>query len=547
MRYWLVNPNFDGQGSYSPDQGMDQITMGWGRKKSPKFYNDIQAGDVVVAAAKQHKNNECYYAGIVGYSFDKTLNLQFSTKDGMKEISDIIRNHPAGFGGKESSNPWGCTGCVIELGNGDWEMEVKDILNRRVVMKAYEKSKLVEETTELLLEKKNIILQGAPGTGKTYNTAYVAVAIADPLFKEWRDHKKVMARYRELRDNEGIIGFTTFHQSMDYETFISGIKSKIVPDKGGAPCGITYEYEDGIFLRMCNKANERRKDLKSAVEEFVSFIVNNPQRIKTPKERSERWAWAREDKKSIYFLGGDNEKPDSMLPNQEGTTTLSYDNLMAVVDGKADSSVWYCSYAEGIIRHVREQYPCGAVVLVIDEINRGNISRIFGELITLLEKDKRLGSENELKVTLPYSREGEEMFGVPDNLYIIGTMNTTDRSVGSVDYALRRRFAFYTVEADIKVIEDSIQDEDVKKKAVDLFNSIKEFLMDKDTRADMDIKDLMVGHSYFIAESIEELIRNFEYGIKPLLEEYQKDGIIGISSFKLDEKFDEWKKALSGN
>ena len=225
-----------------------------------------------------------------------------------------------------------------------------------------------------------------------------------------------MKRYDELQ-KEGRIGFCTFHQSMDYEDFVEGIKPKTINEQ------ITYEVESGIFKTLC----------KNAINE--------------------------------------------------------------------DS----------------ENY-----VLIIDEINRGNVSKIFGELITLLEADKRIGGEHPIKVTLPYSKES---FGVPSNLFIIGTMNTTDRSVGNIDYAVRRRFAFVTLESKKEVIEEYYRnDEILKNKALELFESVKSFLIKH--KFEMDIEDLMVGHSYFLAKDEEELDLKWKYEIVPLLRECYKDGII---------------------
>jgi 5-methylcytosine-specific restriction protein B len=143
--------------------------------------------------------------------------------------------------------------------------------------------------------------------------------------------------------------------------------------------------------------------------------------------------------------------------------------------------------------------------LIIDEINRGNISKIFGELITLLEEDKRLGEDNELTVTLPYSKEP---FGIPKNLYIIGTMNTADKSIALVDIALRRRFTFVRMEP----IEEYLS-EKVKK-----INNII-----KDRRG----ADYLIGHAYFIdkdGSKIDETHPKYsfvmKYKIRPLLEEY---------------------------
>ncbi|MBQ7613183.1 MAG: AAA family ATPase, partial [Spirochaetaceae bacterium] len=194
-------------------------------------------------------------------------------------------------------------------------------------------------------------------------------------------------------------------------------------------------------------------------------------------------------------------------------------------------------------------------VLIIDEINRGNVSKIFGELITLLEADKReLVSDGKndnqhlITVTLPYSKEP---FSVPSNLYIIGTMNTTDRSTGTLDYALRRRFAFVTISSTLKKDEkENItgceelnshykeKNDELKKRANDLFVKVYNFLNEK--KVDMEIDDLMVGHSYFMAKDNTELSLKLEYEIKPLIREYAKDGIISVSEKELKEELSKW-------
>ena len=180
-------------------------------------------------------------------------------------------------------------------------------------------------------------------------------------------------------------------------------------------------------------------------------------------------------------------------------------------------------------------------VLIIDEINRGNVSKIFGELITLLETDKRTGETHPLEVTLPYSKEP---FSVPSNLYVIGTMNTTDRSVGSIDYAVRRRFAFVTLKADKSKLEQYYEKYGgPKEKACSLFNEIKSFLENK--KSDMNIDDLMAGHSYFMAEDESQLEMKLEYEIIPLIAEYVKDGIICTTDDEFQKETEAWKNLLN--
>lgn len=180
------------------------------------------------------------------------------------------------------------------------------------------------------------------------------------------------------------------------------------------------------------------------------------------------------------------------------------------------------------------------VILIIDEINRGNISKIFGELITLLEVDKRGGAENSIPATLTYSGVP---FTVPPNLYIIGTMNTADRSIGVLDYALRRRFAFISIPSNRKAIEDYYTDSNLREQALNLFDKIdSEIINDREDSnnehtlsSDCEKGDLMLGHSYFMAKTSEELQTKLDYEIKPLLMEYLRDGIL-IDKDELKQK-----------
>ena len=148
-------------------------------------------------------------------------------------------------------------------------------------------------------------------------------------------------------------------------------------------------------------------------------------------------------------------------------------------------------------------------VLIIDEINRGNVSSIFGELITLLETDKRKGNKEELEVILPYSKE---LFSIPNNLHIIGTMNTADRSVEALDTALRRRFEFKEMMPDYTVIKDEIIGEIKLSKVLETINQRIELLIDRDHT---------IGHSYFVGVDTEEKLASaFRNKIVPLLQEY---------------------------
>lgn len=375
----------------------------------------------------------------------------------------------------------------------------------------------MDNMKQLLLQKKNIILQGAPGTGKTYSTAQLALAAIGVNDINFKDHTAVMNRYEELHQ-QGQIEFVTFHMSMDYEDFVEGIK----PEAEGE--NISYNVENGIFKKICRDASKRTtSNFESSYEQFLKDIAetneSEPFILKT--STGKEFGVCPNTKGNLSLLTG---------PNRQKNGVIRKMNILEAAQGNQDADWYY--YCLGVISYLRDVYKFSITeenkhknyVLIIDEINRGNISKIFGELITLLEADKRSDGVHPLTVRLPYSKEE---FSVPGNLYIIGTMNTTDRSVGSLDYALRRRFAFVTIKSERSVIEEYYQhigNEALGEKASEYFDKVKTFL--ENCSSDMDIEDLMVGHSFFMAPDDDSFNLKWNFEVIPLLGEYFKDGII---------------------
>ena len=367
----------------------------------------------------------------------------------------------------------------------------------------------------LLENSGRIILQGAPGCGKTYITTELAVYLCDGEVPSTREELK--KRYKELQ-KEGRVEFTTFHQSLDYEEFVEGLKpdTDSLNDKE-----MRFVVKSGIFKRICQAASATTtSNLKEAYNSFAEDVVNYDDIYKINMPNGSMFGVTINGKGNLSLYTGKDFKLNG---------TLTYENIEKFFYG-ADLGYWKC-YFKGIIDVLKKDYKLAAenkdankpYVLVIDEINRANVSKVLGELITLLEKNKRLGEEDEFTVTLPYSGEN---FGVPDNLYIIGTMNTADRSLGYIDYAVRRRFAFMTIEAKSDVIREFYNGNgELMKKELLLFTSVSDLIKDN-LNPDFDLNDIMVGHSYFLAKSDDDFELNLEYKIRPLLEEYLRDGII---------------------
>lgn len=400
----------------------------------------------------------------------------------------------------------------------------------------------LEKYSNLLLKKHNIILQGAPGTGKTYNTAAIALKTLGVTDIDLTDHKAVMKRYDSLLGDQ--IFFTTFHQSLDYEDFVEGLKPHVQTDADGNSIGVTYEPEDGIFKRACNAVQtDQSKDIVECIDDYLQKIkgYQNKREIPTVTGRSSLYVWWKEGNSTVSSRSTNST---SSRGEEYTPSPLNIEKIKLQALGKGCENNWQ-SYAQAFIEAVKREYHATTdkpVVLIIDEINRGNVSKIFGELITLLESDKRSNGNHPIKVMLPYTK-GE--FGMPSNLYIIGTMNTTDRSTGTLDYALRRRFAFVTLKSQDSVIKKYYSDagnDELGSVAVALFDDIKKFIENpKHLCGDMSIDDLMVGHSYFMAESEEELQDKVEFEILPLINEYINDGILNVKNEEKKTAFDAWR------
>ncbi|MBP5982246.1 MAG: AAA family ATPase [Fluviicola sp.] len=376
----------------------------------------------------------------------------------------------------------------------------------------------------------NQILFGPPGTGKTYNTINKAVAIVDNL-KEgalnvyYENRSDLKERFDELliddwENPNGQIGFVTFHQSMSYEDFIEGIKPGLNDEQN-----VIYDIEPGVFKMMASIARDNWLDANKGTKEQLSFEESFT-KFKEEWQEQQEMKFPLKREGSEYTILGFTKSSIKFKKASGGTGhTLSISTLRDYFYKRREiRQTGVGIYYPAILDKLKSYQPSLIVekeeknyVLIIDEINRGNVSQIFGELITLIEEDKRLGKGEALEVTLPYSKE---KFGVPPNLHIIGTMNTADRSVEALDAALRRRFNFEEMPPKPLLIatEGKLKEQKGILDTVDLqlllktINKRIEKLLDKDHQ---------IGHSYFMSVTkLSELKEAFQNKIIPLLQEY---------------------------
>lgn len=419
-------------------------------------------------------------------------------------------------------------------------------------------------------EPRNIILYGPPGTGKTYSTVRRALElILGPEKLEGLGEKGLMALFRE-HQARGQIEFVTFHQAYGYEEFVEGIRPLL---NQAADAQVRYEIHDGVFKRIALRAAAEGLRADGAVREFDELWDVF---LRELADRSGRDVQSHAGK--AYRLAANSTgdlivAPVTGLPGSRGTsepegTTVSKAQAQAYWrwHGKADpdgaikkqlqlasgelgarqynalglvhSELLALSRVESA-RRVEPRFRLSRVqqaidkpgptttfsfsaktpqyVLIIDEVNRGNMSKILGELITLLEPDKRLAARSELKLPLSYTPQ--HRFAVPPNLHVLGTMNTADRSIALMDVALRRRFTFEELMPDAGVIRSALRERVPDKAFIELVADVFEALNDR-IRFLYD-RDHQLGHSYFLdVTDVSSLRVVFLDRIVPMLQEY---------------------------
>lgn len=396
-------------------------------------------------------------------------------------------------------------------------------------------------------------------------------------------YDEVLDRYRRLK-NDGRIAFTTFHQSYGYEEFIEGIK----PNLDDNDNTLSYTIEDGIFKKFCQNAQKLKVDKNSILTKdnpkiwglYLGGVGNTELKKECFNNDVIRLGWYKvkdenldqaditsQGKKMITDFQSSMEIGDIVLIARD---TKNIDAI-CVIEGEYeydDSNKEYPRarkvrwIAKGdilinvsdILPSMKKQLPrctlfslnyvnlekvfsiasdqmdfdlsvgydnTNPYVFIIDEINRGNISKIFGELITLIEDTKRNGASEAMEATLPYSGES---FSVPQNVYILGTMNTADRSIALMDTALRRRFGFIEMLPDPEVLDRlgivSFDDKEELNlsEMLRVMNKRIEYLYDREHT---------IGHAFFIKlateYSLKTLAEIFKKKIIPLLQEYFYD------------------------
>lgn len=390
----------------------------------------------------------------------------------------------------------------------------------------------------------NTILYGPPGTGKTYSTVERAYQIMEGQPAATYEMARQVFQQR-LHDQ---VEFVTFHQSFTYEDFIQGIRPT-VSDEGQ----MLFKLHNGIFYEFAQRArrNWERSQVASLIaptqtltfeDVLTSFLQpliegRHPLTIGmqwpgfsftlTQLNQSNIWFKTNGQAGSITYKQVIAGAINDVQLGEKGVNNLNLATLKQLYEQGIETGVggglmsYYKPLADVLHQHAAMMpraapEPLKRYVLIIDEINRANISKVFGELLTLLESDKRLGAKHALTVRLP---SGEPGFSVPPNLYLLGTMNTADKSITLLDIALRRRFDFeplypvYTIGGQPYAHAELLRrlnEQITKHKSRDFQIGHAYFLEDKPLQAILDQKVIPLLYEYFLndATKVKQVLTN---------------------------------------
>lgn len=405
------------------------------------------------------------------------------------------------------------------------------------------KQAYIDQFSNLFETKGQIILQGAPGTGKTY----IAKDIAEKLiFGEVSTDKEVQEENLAESDNFKLI---QFHPAYTYEDFVRGISSKVNDDNQ-----VFYKTENKVLAEFAEKSFKnylnyhKSKELLTSEFKFDSvfklylesldnrfvdgkvFLNNSRAFIKQILDDSFCYYHKDYDQSgSGFHINFERVKELFLCADKDNfPSSQKFNNstrLKVIKELLIDFKLFYDAEEQKI--EEQEKVKIENYVLIVDEINRANLPAVLGELIYALEYRGK-------PVESMYELDGNREIVLPPNLFIIGTMNTADRSVGHIDYAIRRRFAYVSMLPKRSIIKEIGSDE-----AVALFDKIatlfvKKYIEQEDILGEpseylspeFKAEDVMIGHSYFLEKNPKNLKVRLQYEIKPILREYLKDGVL---------------------
>lgn len=531
VKYWIFTNN---KNRFNPiDEFKHNSVIQWDNERTDGHLqlSEIKIGDIVYIYSGDPISAIVVKTEIVNISPDKhTVDLKFLKFTNQNKLSKENLEKHEGLKSIQGKREIKSKESIYYiLNNEDIDEDGASIMNKQQL--------------DQLKFPLNQILYGPPGTGKTYSVISKALEIIEGNASNDR------SKFREYVES-GQIKFVTFHQSYGYEEFVEGIKAK--NDANG---NLQYEVEEGIFKAICQTAKKKNEiivktkgdnkiiDEDNFKELYDSYILTLPEYSTSPSSK------ILTTQTGYEFYLYKNTTPSIVVRAKSGSTPMSvaYSKLKRVLfDGEEYA---YPSYEPKIIDDMKLDIQKHTIdnssknyVLIIDEINRGNISKIFGELITLIEPSKRLGAGDEIIVELPCSKE---KFGVPSNLYIIGTMNTADRSIALMDTALRRRFEFVEMMPEYDKLNEIVIGDINIGEMLKTINERIEYLYDRDHT---------IGHAYFMSlksgADVSELASVFKNKILPLLQEYFYDDwekirlVLGDNQKNEDLQFVKVKKNM---